>query len=58
MDTIHILGQTTDLFQKFVSMEIEHKIISSANPGNEGADNVVEPVKKGDAIYLINRKTG
>jgi len=39
-------------------MEIEHKIISSANPGNEGADNVVEPVKKGDAIYLINRKTG
>jgi translation elongation factor EF-1alpha len=52
-DRIHILGHTTDLIQNVSSMEIEHRKVSSAGPGDEVALKVVEPIRKGDDIYKI-----
>jgi hypothetical protein len=52
-DTVHISGYTTDFIQKVYSMEIEHKKIFSANPGDEVALKVIEAVRRDDAIYKI-----
>jgi putative protease len=52
-DTIHILGHTTDFYQNVSSMEIEHKKVFSVGPGDEVALKVLEPVRRGDAIYKI-----
>ena len=53
-DTIHVLGHTTDFIQKISSMEIEHKKVFSVSPGDdEVAIKVIEPVRRGDAIYKI-----
>lgn len=56
-DRIHILGHTTDFIQNVSSMEIEHKKVSSAGPGDEVALKVIEPVRKGDEIYKIIEET-
>lgn len=52
-EKIHILGHTTDFIQNVTSMEIEHEKVSSVGPGDEVALKVIEPVRKGDAIYKI-----
>lgn len=52
-DRILILGHTTDFIQNVSSMEIEHKKILSAGPGDEVALKVIEPVRKSDEIYKI-----
>jgi putative protease len=55
-DTIHILGHTTDFIQKVASMEIEHKKVFTVGLGDEVAIKVIEPVRRGDAIYYIDKK--
>ena len=52
-DQVHILGHTTDFVQHVDSMEIDHKKVLSIGPGDEVALKVIEPVRKGDAIYKI-----
>jgi len=52
-EKIHILGHTTDFIQNVTSMEIEHEKVSSVGPGDEVALKVIEPVRKGDAVYKI-----
>lgn len=52
-DTIHISGHTTDFIQKVFSMEIEHKKIFVANPGDEVALKVIETVRRDDTLFKI-----
>ncbi len=55
-DEIHILGHTTDFIQTVSSMEIEHKKVLSAGTEDEVALKVLQPVRKGDAIYKISER--
>jgi len=56
-DRIQILGHTTDFIQNVSSMEIEHKKVLSAGPGDEVALKVNEPVRKGDEIFKVIEET-
>ena len=55
-DMIHILGHTTDLIQNVSSLEIEHKKVLSVGPEDDVALKVLEPVRKGDAVYKITEE--
>ena len=50
-DRIHFRGQTTDLEETVDSMEIEHRQIDSAQPGDDVAIGVVGKVRVGDKVY-------
>ncbi len=52
-DIVHIQGHTTDFTQQVGSMEIEHQKIQSAGPGAEVALKVIERVRRGDAVYVV-----
>jgi len=52
-DEIHILGHTTDLFQKVTSLQIEHKPIQKAKPGDNVALKVDDHVRENDVIYKV-----
>jgi putative protease len=52
-DKVHILGHTTDFIQNVMSMEIEHKKVTSVGPGDEVALKVIEPVRNGDELFKI-----
>ena len=56
-DMIHISGHTTNFNQRVSSMEIEHKKVFTVSPGDEVAIKVVEPVRRGDAIYKVMTET-
>mgnify|MGYP001153877169 CR=1 FL=1 len=52
-DTIHIKGHTTDLTQRVESMQIEHKDVQEAKPGDKVAIKVSAYVRENDVIYKI-----
>lgn len=52
-DKIHIKGHTTDFVQKVESMQINHKPINEANPGDDIGLKVKEKVREGDIVYKI-----
>ncbi len=52
-DVVHIQGHTTDFTQRVESIEIEHQKIQSAGPGAEVALKVIERVRRGDAVYVV-----
>ncbi len=52
-DEISIEGKTTNFRQKVESMQIEHKNIEKANPGDSIGLKVVEKVREGDKVYKI-----
>ncbi len=52
-DKVYISGHTTDFIQEVTSMEIEHQKVTSVGPGDEVALKVIEPARRGDAIYKI-----
>ena len=52
-DTIQISGHTTDFSQQVWSMEIDHHKMQEVGPGANVALKVDEPVRKGDAVYLV-----
>lgn len=52
-DRIAIVGHTTEFTQPVESLEIEHKKIESAGPGQEVALKVWEAVRKGDLVYKV-----
>jgi putative protease len=51
-DRIHIAGRTTDLEELVESMEIDHRQVSSARPGDDVAVRVAKKVRQGDMVYL------
>lgn len=52
-DMIHIIGHSTDLFQRVASMEIEHHSVVWVKPGDDVALRVKEPVREHDLIYKV-----
>jgi len=51
-DRLHIKGHTTDLVQAVDSMEVDHKPVERASPGDDVAMRVADHVREHDRIYL------
>jgi putative protease len=51
-DRVHIAGHTTDLEQPVESLEIEHRRVSRALPGQSVAVRVIDRVRPGDDVLL------
>lgn len=52
-DTISIKGHTTDLTQQVESMQVEHKEIQEAKPGDDVALKVTGHVREHDLVYKV-----
>ncbi len=52
-DLIRIKGATTDLEFVLSSMQIEHKIVSSADNGDLVGIKVPDRVRRGDHVYKV-----
>ncbi len=52
-DRIVITGHSTEFNQQVESMEIDHRKIQSAGPGQEVALKVWEAVREGDLVYKV-----
>jgi putative protease len=52
-DWLHIAGHTTDLVQQVVSLQINHRPVDVAGPGQDVALKVVDHVREHDVIYVI-----
>ena len=50
-DTIHIKGTHADFSQKVDSMQVEHKSVTEAKPGDEVGMKVAQEVKEHDKVY-------
>jgi hypothetical protein len=50
---IHILGHTTDLEMPLESMQIDHREITEAKPGDSIGIKVPERVRPGDTVYAV-----
>jgi CBS domain-containing protein len=52
-DSVHIVGNTTDFGQEITSMEIDHKPVTAAFPGDDLAIKVKSRVRTGDRLYRL-----
>ena len=52
-DTIHFKGHTTDFYQKVESMQIEHKPVEVAEPGEPIGFKVESPVRENDLVFKV-----
>ena len=52
-DTIHILGHSTDFKQEVSSLQIEHKEVKEAKPGDDVAMRVTQRVHPHDKVFKI-----
>jgi translation elongation factor EF-1alpha len=52
-DSIHILGHSTDFRQDVVSMQIEHKEVTEAGPGDDVALKVTQKVHPNDKVFRL-----
>jgi putative protease len=50
-DRIHIHGHTTDFIETVRSMEVDHRPVTHAEPGDDVAINVSARVREHDRIY-------
>jgi putative protease len=50
-DKIYIIGRTTHIEQAVESMQIEHKEIKAANPGQSIGLKVLDRVREEDVVY-------
>lgn len=55
-DTIHILGQRTDFYQRVLSFEVDHRKVLAAQPGTEVYLTMTEPVQTGDRVLLVPKE--
>jgi hypothetical protein len=55
-DEIHIVGFTTDLTEKVMSMQINHSDVSQAGPGDDVAILVKDRVREGDEVFLADKE--
>lgn len=51
-DIIHVVGNTTDLKQPVLSIEIDHEPYEAAYPGDAAAIKISSRVRSGDLVYL------
>lgn len=52
-ETLHFLGHSTDFKQQVTSLQIEHKTVEVAKPGEDVAMKVDQRVHPNDAIFKI-----
>ena len=52
-DRIHVVGHTTDLEQTVESMQVEHRNVDAAGPGDDVAISVTDRVRDGDEVYHV-----
>jgi putative protease len=52
-DTLHFLGHSTDFKQPVKSLQIEHKSVETAKPGEDVAMKVDQRVHPNDAIFKV-----
>ena len=52
-ETIHILGHSTDFKQEITSMQIEHKEVTEAKPGDDVAVKMTQRVHPNDKVFKI-----
>lgn len=52
-DTLHIKGHTTDLTFQVESMQIEHKAVQQAAPGDNVGVKVPGHVREHDRVYKV-----
>lgn len=52
-DSIHILGHSTDFQQKVTSLQIEHRAVEEARPGDDAGLKVIQKVHAHDKIFRI-----
>ncbi len=52
-DTIHVKGHTSDFEQTVESMEIHHKEVEVAKPGDQIGLRVIEHVRQHDTVYRV-----
>jgi hypothetical protein len=52
-DTIHFLGHSTDFTQKADSLQIEHKNVVEAKPGQDVALKVAQKLHPGDMALKV-----
>jgi len=52
-DMIHIKGHTTDFYQKVESMQVEHKPVDTAEPGESLGLKVESPVREHDLVFKV-----
>jgi hypothetical protein len=52
-DRLHFLGRLTDFEEQLTSMQVEHQPVEAAAAGSEVAVKLGQPVRRGDAVYLL-----
>ena len=52
-DEIHVVGHTTDFTEKVTSMEVNHKKVESAKPGDEIAIRVTARARQHDQVFKV-----
>ncbi len=52
-ETLHFLGHATDFKQKIASIQIEHKPVNEAKPGEDVALKVDQKVRPNDAVFRV-----
>lgn len=52
-DRIHILGHTTDMELAVESMQVQHKEVAEARPGDSIGIKVPDRVRRGDRVYKV-----
>src|SRR3989304_4787688 len=52
-DRLHFLGRLTDFEEQITSMQVEHQPVVAGGPGREGGVQLGQPVRRGDAVYLL-----
>ncbi len=52
-DTVHFLGHSTDFKQEVASLQIEHKDVDEAKPGDDVAMKVDQRVHSHDKVYKL-----
>ena len=52
-DTIHVKGHTSDFEQKVESMEMDHRHVDVARPGDDIGLRVIEHAREHDTVYAV-----
>jgi translation initiation factor IF-2 len=55
-DSLHFLGHSTDFKQEVTSLQIEHKSVEEAKPGEDVAIKVTQRVHPNDAVFQIEEE--
>lgn len=53
-DTVHVLGHTTDFCQGVLSLQIDHRPVEMAMPGDDVALKVQDRVREGDVVFRVD----